>query len=457
MAEFSVDALGILTDAKSKAIYESVRDLPIVDYHCHLTARDIYEDKPFGNIAQMWLAADHYKWRLMRTRGVDEYYITGGASEREKFDRFVETVATAFGNPIYDWVRLELHAFFGVDDPVTPENADRIWTKCNEKIAAERLSPRKTIERALVEYIATTDDPCDELAYHALLRDGGYAVKVAPSFRTDALVQFEAPDYAQYLDRLGRAAGVAIRDLDTFLQAIERRLDAFVEMGCKFSDIGTEGFPSAIGDAREAERTFLRIVEGQRADAQAYDALRGYLYVWLAKAYARRKIVMQLHVAVARNCNRAMLRACGRDSGFDCVGDPIDVARIRNVLNAANDDGLLPQTIVYTLNPTMYYPLTTLCGAFAGVRMGISWWFNDHKRGMAESLACIAELGHLLSLVGMLTDSRSFLSYTRHDYYRQIVCAFLAQNTPDGADRYALQAAYALCYGNAKAIVEDTL
>ncbi|MDE6550236.1 MAG: glucuronate isomerase [Clostridia bacterium] len=454
MAECRGNITPILTSDKARRLYDSVKDLPIVDYHCHLSPKEIYEDKPFSNIGEMWLAGDHYKWRLMRQAGVDERYITGDACYKDKFVKFVDAVSTAFGNPIYDWARLELERFFNVDLPLIPENADIIWDRCNAYIKDNRLSPRSVIASAGVEYIATTDDPADTLEYHSLLAQEGYGVKVCPSFRTDNIVAVDSPDYMTYLGKLGAAAGINIRSLKDLEKAIDARLDYFVSFGCKFSDVGVEGFPSVIYGADDAARAFERLVKGERLDSLNSNGLRGYLYVMLAKAYARRGIVMQLHIAVTRNSNATMFKVCGRDSGFDCVGDTIDVSSIRALFNAADADGGLPRTIIYSLNPTMYYTLATLCGAFRGVSMGISWWFNDHKRGMFDTLDCIAELGHILSLVGMLTDSRSFLSYTRHDYYRRIVCEFLSGVTPDGVDKYALKASYALCYGNAKAIVE---
>lgn len=455
MAECRGNIMPILTSDKAKRLYDSVKDLPIIDYHCHLSPKEIYEDKPFDNIGQMWLAGDHYKWRIMRQAGVEERYITGDASYKEKFDKFLDALSTAFGNPIYDWARLELKRFFRVDTPLIPDNADEIWDKCNSYIKDNRMSPRSVIADAGVEYIATTDDPTDTLEYHGLLRREGYGVKVCPSFRTDNLVNTDAAYYIEYIDKLGAVADINIRTLSDLERAVKARLDYFVSYGCKFSDVGVEGFPSAIYGASDAGRAFSRLMGGEKLDCSDSEGLRGYLYAMLAKEYADRGIVMQLHLAVTRNSNTVMLGECGRDSGFDCVGDVIDISRIRALLNAANEAGKLPRTVIYSLNPSMYYTLATLCGAFRGVSLGISWWFNDHKRGMSETLGCISELGHILSLVGMLTDSRSFLSYTRHDYYRRIVCEFLSTVTPDGVDKYALKAAYALCYGNAKDMTED--
>lgn len=455
MAECRGKISPILLSDNALKLYDAVKDLPIIDYHCHLSPKEIYEDKPFDNIGQMWLSGDHYKWRLMRAAGIEEKYITGDTDYKEKYQKFVQALSTAFGNPIYDWVRLELAKFFGIDTPLTPDTALDIWDRCNAYIKDNNLSPRSTIAIAGVEYIATTDDPADELIYHKLLKEEGYGVKVTPSFRTDNIVNVDVKEYKDYLKKLGEAAGVQITSLSELENALTKRLDYFVSMGCKFSDVGVEGFPRLIYSKQEADKAFSRLILEGNLSEQDSNGLRGYLYVWLANAYAERNIVMQWHLAVTRNSNTAMLYKLGKDSGFDCVGDTFEVSRVKDVLNAALDSGKLPKTIIYTLNPNMYYALATLCGAFSGVRLGISWWFNDHRRGMRESLDIISELGHVGSLVGMLTDSRSFLSYIRHDYYRQIVSNFLADNAPDGVDKYSLAAAYGLCYGNAKSIVEE--
>ena len=468
MAECNGNVKDVLTSDFARRIYAQVRDLPIIDYHCHLSPKEIYEDKPFENIGQMWLAGDHYKWRLMRACGIEEEYVTGDKSWKEKYLAFCDALSRSPGNPIWDWTAMELEKFFGVNKPFVPENAEEIWDVCNKKIAEEKFSPRKAIAMSNVEYIATTDDPCDDLKYHKLLKKEGYGVKVAPSFRTDNIVSVGAPNYLDYVKKLGAAAGVEIKGYYDFLEAIKKRLDFFCSMGCKFSDVGVEGFPSFTNLEKEfeceptppptrrerAEHAFKRILKDDIVYEEDEDVLREDLYVFLAAEYAARDMVMQLHLCVTRNSNYEMLRKCGRDAGFDCVGENIEIRRLRQFLNEATCDGE-PYTIVYSLNPTLYYELFTLCGAFRGVVPGISWWFNDHRRGITELLNAAAELSSIDSLVGMLTDSRSFLSYPRHDYFRKILCEFLANVTPEAAEKYAVRVARDLCYNNAKELVEE--
>ena len=455
MAEFKDRQVNLLGSKYAKKLYAEVKDLPIVDYHCHLSPKEIYEDKPFENIGVMWLAGDHYKWRLMRCAGVDEKYITGDADWWEKFYQFAKVAGTAYGNPIKDWCALELSFFFGIKTPLNEATAKEIWDKANKVISSHKLSPRKLIRSSNVEYIATTDDPCDTLEYHDLIaKEGKLSAKVVPSFRVDNIVLARASGYSEYISKLGKASEVNICDISSLKEAIVKRMDYFVSKGCKFSDVGVEGFPTRVADEREADDTFKKLIAHEEVDDASYDGFWGYMYIFLAKAYKDRGMVQQWHLAVTRNSNSLMFEKLGRDMGFDCVGDAFDVKYVKNIIDIANSNNGLPKTIIYTLNPTMYYPLVTMCGAFREVVIGISWWFCDHKRGMYETLNTLAELSHIGSLVGMLTDSRSFLSYTRHDYYRQIVCDFLASVAKEEDFDYAVEVAKGLCYGNAKRLVE---
>lgn len=455
MVEYRDNVIKLLGSERAEEIYAAVKDLPIIDYHCHLSPKEIYEDKPFEDIGEIWLAGDHYKWRLMRGYGVDEKYITGNASWEEKFERFAEAVGYALGNPVKDWVAAELMFFFGITTPLNKDTAKEIREKANAAIKEKKISPRKLIEMANVEYIATTDDPCDTLEWHDLIaKQGKLSAKVAPTFRTDNLVSVEKADYGNHIAKLEKASGVAVKDLGGFENAIEKRLDFFVSRGCRFSDIGVAGFPKAVAERKEAADIFNKILAGV-ATADEADAFKGYVYVYLAKEYKKRGIVMQMHLAVTRNSNGVMFEKCGADSGFDCVGDAIDTVTLTRVIDAMNRAGGLPETIIYTLNPSMYYTLITMIGAFRGVHLGISWWFCDHKRGMRETFDRLSELGHICSMVGMLTDSRSFLSYTRHDYYRQCLCDFLADNSSERDGDAPIEVAKKLCYYNAKKYTEE--
>ncbi len=455
VAEFKDRPVNLLKSKFAEDLYKQVKDLPIIDYHCHLSPKEIYEDKVFDNIGEMWLAGDHYKWRLMRANGVEERYITGGSTWEEKFTKFIETVSTAYGNPIQDWVALELEMFFNITLPLKPENAKAIWEKANAKIKDEQLSPRKLIKMANVEYIATTDDPIDSLEYHKLLQeDASFGVKVVPSFRVDNILLAKDKNYPVYIAQLSHASGIKILDIDTLQKAILSRMDFFKSMGCKFSDVGIQGFPKRVADRDEANDVFRKLIAGKEVSDTEYNGFLGFMYLFLGKAYTDRKMVMQLHLAVTRNSNSQMFEILGKDAGFDCVSEVIPITYIRNIIDALNSNNALPETIIYTLNPAMYYTLITMIGAFRNVHLGISWWFCDHKRGMYETLEKLTELSHIKSLVGMLTDSRSFLSYVRHDYYRQIVCDFLGGIIKE-ADDLAIDVAKALCYTNAKKIIEE--
>ena len=455
MAEFKDRPVNLLKSKFAEDLYKQVKDLPIIDYHCHLSPKEIYEDKEFDNIGEMWLAGDHYKWRLMRSFGIEERFITGGSTWEEKFTKFIETVASAYGNPIQDWVALELEMFFGITLPLKAENATKIWEIANKKIKDEHLSPRKLIKMANVEYIATTDDPIDSLEYHQLIqKDTTFDVKVVPSFRVDNILLAQDKNYPVYIAQLSHVSGIKIENIDTLQKAIIARMNFFVSMGCKFSDVGIQGFPSRIAEYDEANKIFKKLLKGEAVSDSEYDGFLGYMYIFLGKAYCDRKMVMQLHLAVTRNSNSQMFEILGKDAGFDCVGEVIPIANIRRIIDKMNSQSALPETIIYTLNPSMYYTLITMIGAFRRVHLGISWWFCDHKRGMYETLEKLSELLHITSLVGMLTDSRSFLSYVRHDYYRQIVCDYLGGIIKE-ADDTAVSVAKALCYTNAKKLIEE--
>ncbi len=436
----------IITSENAEKIYSEIKDLPIIDYHCHLSPKEIYENKVFGNIGEMWLAGDHYKWRLMRFYGVDEKYITGNAPMKEKFLKFAEVVSTAYGNPIRDWCELELDAVFGIKKPLCKENAADIWNEANEKIKKEGLCPKKIFEMFSVEYVATTDDPCDSLEYHRKIREeGNIKTKVVPTFRVDNLLVF-GDSYTDYLKKLEDASGTEINSLGSFETAVKNRLDFFVKHGCKFSDVGIQGFPNRISDKKSAEEAFLKIIEKKPLTAEEAEGLQGYLFVFLGEEYAKRNMIMQLHLGAKRNSNSKMLELIGKDSGFDCVGKSLDINGVTDVFDKMYSDGLLPATLVYTLNPTMYYELITMCGAFPGSIIGVPWWFCDHKSGIFELLETFSALGHIGAIFGMLTDSRSFLSYVRHGYFRMILSEYLGRY---GRDKDVIETAKKLSYFNA--------
>ncbi len=439
-------------------LYEKIAKLPIYDYHCHLSPKEIWEDAPIDNIGALWLGHDHYKWRLMRQFGIDEHYITGDASWEEKFCKYAMAVSLAAGNPLYHWTKMELEMYFGITEELTADNAKDIFRRANDVIAAKALSPRKLIELSGVRYIATTDDIIDTLEYHQkLAAQATLCATVAPSFRTDNLLQVNRPDYLTYLERLSAVSGVAVTDLETLKQAVCSRLDYFCQNGCKFTDVGIEYFPRIVGSAEEAQEAFERVLAGETLSAIDYSLFLGHMFVFLGCEYAKRNLVMQIHLAVKRNANSMLYQALGADAGGDCMGDAIPGDAIIAVLDQINTATGLPRTILYSMNASMCTQLATIAGSFPRVNVGTAWWMCDHKRGIAEQIRVIAEVGHLATFYGMLTDSRSFTSYARHDYFRRILCDVMAEWVDkDGfPEETALVLLERICFLNTKNLIEQ--
>ena len=435
-----MDKSYLLQGKTSKKIYSKVKDLPIIDYHCHLSTKEIFEDKPFDNIGEMWLAADHYKWRLMRTAGIDEKYITGDASWHDRFVKYAEAVEFAAGNPLYHWSHMELSQFFKIKTPLRADTAEDIWNRANEYIKKNKLSPRKLIAQSNVEALCTTDDIIDTLEWHDKIReDKSINTRVLPSYRTDNLMLMLREGYLDYLAKLSEVSGIKVQDLETLKAAAEQRLNFFVEKGCIFTDIGMPYFPKEIYDDAAADKVFSDILGGKKVSEEDYLGLIGNLYVFFGKLYKENNLVMQLHLSVIRNSNTNLSSALGADCGVDCVGDTISGNDVVTVLDAINKNSGLPQTIVYTLNSANASQIASITGAFPGTRCGAAWWFCDHKRGIEEEINIISENSSLGSFLGMLTDSRSFLSYARHDYFRRILCNMIG----DWVDKKEFDAASA--------------
>lgn len=441
----------------AKRLYEAVRDLPIVDYHCHLQPKEILEDKVFTDIAQMWLGGDHYKWRLMRACGVPESHITGDASPREKFRAYAACIETAVGNPLYVWSHMELAMYFGIEDALGADTADDIFDRANAYIREHALSPRKLMLQSRVELVATTDDPADSLEYHKQIReDASFPVRVVPSFRTDAAMNLRRADYKAYIDRLSAACGFAIETLDDLKKALADRLDFFCANGCRVSDVGIEGFPKK-DDACSAAETFKKALAGETVSDAEYRDFLFEMYVYLAAQYKAKNVTMQLHLNVRRNACTRLFESVGPDAGGDCVGDPIPECDIAALLDAMDRADGLPHTILYTLEPSMYMALATTAGSFRGVVPGAAWWFCDHKRGMEEQMNILAETGHLATFTGMLTDSRSFLSYARHDYFRRVLCSRVAEELDQGtllSEKAAMKLLNRLCVENSRKLFD---
>ena len=446
-----------LTGKTAKKLYAKIKDLPIYDYHSHVPPKEIYEDKVFENIGQVWLAADHYKWRLMRAAGVSEEYITGTKNYKEKFLKFASAIETCVGNPVYHWVHFELKKYFDIHIPLCKKNAEKIWEQANKIIAQKKLSPKVIINMSNVAYIGTTDDIADDLAYHKKIKaDKKFKTTVAPSFRTDNLLLIQKDTYKEYITKLSAAAGIEIDSLAALKKAVEKRLDYFAKNGCVFTDVGISIFPDEIAVESQAEQIFKKALAGKKPTDEEFNKFVGFMYIYLAGLYKSRGMVMQLHIGVMRNVNSELFKI-GPDLGCDVVGSSINAVAFAKLLNAMNERDGLPRTIVYHLNPTSYYPLSTVAGAFKNVTMGAAWWFNDHAKGMKEHLQMLCETSNLGTFYGMLSDSRSFLSYPRHDYFRRVLASFIAKKIDAGEypdNQIAAELLEKICCKNVKNIIE---
>lgn len=442
----------------SKTLYSVAQSMPIVDYHCHLSPKEIFEDKAFDNIGQIWLEADHYKWRLMRTAGIDEEYITGSASYKEKFVKYCSAIEFATGNPLYHWSHMELSQFFGIDLPITSENAEEIWTKANEYIAKTQMSPRKLIEQSNVEIICTTDDIVDDLSWHKkIAEDNTFKTRVLPTFRTDNLLLVRRDGYAEYIATLSEMSGVQVTDIDTLKAAVSNRLEFFCEMGCRCSDVGIPFFPNRIADNAEADASFKKILSGNDITDEEYLGFVGNIYVFLGSLYKKYDMISQWHLAVVRNSNSVLAAKLGADCGVDCVGNVVNGNDLIMMLDAINKNSGLTKTVIYSLNEANIAQIASIAGAFPNVRPGAAWWFCDHKRGIEDEITVISENSSLGAFYGMLTDSRSFLSYARHDYFRQIVCNMIGELVEVGEydEGSASNLIRKVCYENIKKAIGD--
>ena len=434
-------------------------DMPIIDYHCHVSPKEIYEDKKFENITQLWLSGDHYKWRLMRSNGVDEYYITGDAPEKEKFLQFARMLPKAIGNPMYHWCHLELKNYFGFEGTLSEKTAEEVWELCNEKL--KNMSVRSIIKQSNVAFIGTTDDPVDSLGYHKLIaEDDSFDTVVAPSFRPDKAFNIDKAGWREYIAKLSEVSGIEICNLETLKRALSDRIEYFDAHGCRASDHGLDFMIYAEASAEELDALIGRGVIGEKISTAEAEALKTELLLHCAREYARLGWVMQLHYNCMRNPNTKMFEQLGADVGFDTIGANNGSHKLARVLDRLFYEGALPKTIIYSLDPGDNASIDTIIGAFQGteaegkIQHGSAWWFNDNKQGMRDQLVSLANLSLLGNFVGMLTDSRSFLSYTRHEYFRRILCALIGEWVENGEypddDELLGEIVSGICYRNAK-------
>ena len=421
----------LTTETARKLYHDYAEVMPVLDYHCHINPQEICEDKKFDNITQVWLGADHYKWRQMRSNGVEEKYITGDASDREKFQKWAETLEMAIGNPLYHWSHLELQRFFGYEGYLSGETAEEVWNLCNEKLQ-NGLSAREMIKMANVTLVCTTDDPVDSLEWHRkIAADDTFAVQVVPAWRPEKAMNVNKPDYLAYLDKLSQVSGVTVNSFASLIEALKVRLDYFHENHCTISDHSLEYVMYASADAEEVESIFAKRLSGAELDFTERKKFETAFMIAMGREYHKKNWVMQLHFAVKRDNNQSIFDKIGADAGIDCISNHTPADQMADFLNALALTGELPKTILYSLNPADNAAIGTIIGCFQDssavgkIQQGSAWWFNDHKPGMIEQMTSLASLGLLGNFIGMLTDSRSFLSYTRHEYFRRIMCELI--------------------------------
>lgn len=455
----------LTTDTARMLYHEYAKNLPIIDYHCHVSPKEIAEDKHYSNITELWLGGDHYKWRAIRSCGVPEEYITGSASDYDKFRAFAEVMPRLIGNPLYHWSHLELRRYFGYKGVLNADTCDEVWALCNKKLAEPDMSVRQIILKSGVEVICTTDDPCDTLEYHEqIAADDSFPVRVLPAFRPDKGINIERKDYRDYLKRLESASGIAITDLDSLKAAFRARLDFFAAHGCCNADHGIDEvipFAAAHG-VEEPAAVFAKYLAGEKLDEREIRVFKTEMHRFFGGEYKKRSWVMQIHFAVLRNPSETMLSTLGPDTGYDVIGGRVTITELASLLSLMEKTDALPRMVIYSVNPSDNAAIGALIGAFQTnseggmprLMQGSAWWFNDNKTGMREQMTSLANLSAFGYFLGMLTDSRSFISYTRHEYFRRILCGLIGEWVENGeypADPETLaNLVMDICYNNTK-------
>ena len=428
----------LLSNETAKHLYHDYAEkMPIIDYHCHISQKEIYDNKQFSTITEVWLGGDHYKWRQMRANGIDEKYITGDASDLDKFKAWAKTLSHLIGNPLYHWSHLELQRYFGIYEPLTEDNAEEIFNKCSEVL--KTLTVRKILEDSKVNIVCTTDDPCDDLATHKLLQeDKTMKTLVVPCFRPDKANNIEKVDYLDYVKKLETASGMTIKSFKDLCAAIDSRIEFFASMGCRASDHALEYVMYEPASEEKVEEIFAKRLGGEMVTRKEELIFKTAFMRHLASVYTKKGWAMQLHYGCKRDNNKKMFDILGPDTGYDTINNYAPSSEMADFLNSLNVEGNLPRTIIYSLNPNDNAAIVTTMNCFQGdgikgkLQHGSAWWFNDHKKGMQEQMETLANDGMLANFIGMLTDSRSFLSYTRHEYFRRILCDFIGTLVENG-------------------------
>jgi glucuronate isomerase len=441
MKPFMDDHFLLSNETAIKLYHDFAKDMPIIDYHCHLSPQQIFENKSFENITEAWLYGDHYKWRAMRANGIEERYVTGGegVTDYERFEAWAKTVPQTIGNPLYQWSHLELRRYFGVYDLINEKNAPFIWEQVNAKLATGQFKARDLVKMSNVEVICTTDDPVDSLEYHIAIKDlENFNVQVLPSFRPDKALEINRATFLEWIGKLGEAAAITINSYDALLEALAARVKFFDEVGCKVSDHALDYVAYAETTKADAAAIFAKALNGVTVSMEEEKQYKTFTLLFLGRLYAERGWAMQFHINAARNNSSRMFGQLGPDTGFDSINDSVVAYPLTRLLDALDTDDALPKTIVYSLNAKDNDVLGSIIGCFQGggvpgkIQLGSAWWFNDTKNGMLDQMNTLANQGLLSRFVGMLTDSRSFLSYTRHEYFRRLLCNLLGEWVENG-------------------------
>lgn len=461
MKEFLGKDFLLNNEVASTLYHEHAAKMPIIDYHCHLSPKDIAEDRQFKNITEAWLEGDHYKWRAMRTNGVDESFITGSKSDEEKFVKWAETVPHTLRNPLYHWTHLELQRYFNIHDILNADSADEIYKEASAKLNTSEFSCRNILLKMNVKAVCTTDDPADDLRYHIKLQQDGFEVKVLPTFRPDKLYAINDPaTFKTYLKKLSDVSGITIDTYDAFIEAIQQRVEYFHNIGGRLSDHGLDQlFDVEYSDAI-TQQIFEQVMEGERPSSLELQQFQMGMLVELCKMYHAKGWAQQFHLGAIRNNNKRMMRELGPDTGFDSIGDFSQIKALSRFLDALDDSNQLTKTILYNLNPSDNEAFATIIGNFndgsiAGkMQFGSAWWFLDQKDGMEKQINALSNMGLLSRFIGMLTDSRSFMSYPRHEYFRRILCNLIGEDVENGEAPHDMKLLSGLvediCYNNAE-------
>lgn len=461
MKNFMDDNFLLSNETSIKLYHDYAKDMPIYDYHCHLNPKEIWEDKCYNNITEVWLYGDHYKWRAMRANGVDEKFITGDADDYEKFQKWAETLPYTLGNPLYHWTHLELRRYFDVYDLLNKDTAPTIWKQTNDKLKQEGFSARGLIKRSNVKLICTTDDPLDDLKYHEKISKlDDFDVKVLPAFRPDKGIGIDKDTFKDWVNRLEEISNKKLNSFEEYLSALEDRVKYFHKRGCRLSDHAFEYIPYKEADEKQLNDIFIRGRNEGDLTSEEEEAFKTAVIVFLGKLYAKYGWTMQLHLGAIRDNNSRMFRKLGPDTGFDSIHDHNIAYPLSRFLDTLEISDALPKTILYSLNPKDNYVLASMAGNFQGggipgkIQHGSAWWFNDQRDGMMDQMKILANVGLLSRFIGMLTDSRSFLSYTRHEYFRRILCNIIGEWVENGELPYDMDLlgnmVKDICYNNAK-------